>query len=86
MIVAKNFHSLKLVPIFKDGQLVYQTPNIEKTKAYCNNEFNTLYEEIKRIDNPHEYYVDLSDKLRNLKEELINTHRKQIDEKVKVKR
>lgn len=75
-----------LVPIFKDGQLVYQTPNIEETKAYCNDEFNTLYEEIKRIDNPHEYYVDLSDKLRNLKEELINTHRKQIDEKVKVKK
>ena len=75
-----------LVPIFKDGQLVYQTPNVEKTKAYCNNEFNTLYEEIKRIDNPHEYYVDLSDKLRKLKEELINTHRKQIDEKVKVKK
>lgn len=75
-----------LVPIFKDGQLVYQTPSIEETKAYCNNEFNTLYEEIKRIDNPHEYYVDLSDKLRNLKEELINTHRKQIDEKVKVKK
>lgn len=75
-----------LVPIFKDGQLVYQTPNIEETKAYCNNEFNTLYEEIKRIDNPHEYYVDLSDKLRKLKEELINTHRKQIDEKVKVKK
>ena len=82
-----NYHVRDLlVPIFKDGQLVYQTPNIEETKAYCNNEFNTLYEEIKRIDNPHEYYVDLSDKLRNLKEELINTHRKQIDEKVKVKR
>ena len=75
-----------LVPIFKDGQLVYQTPNIEETKAYCNDEFNTLYEEIKRIDNPHEYYVDLSDKLRKLKEELINTHKKQIDEKVKVKK
>lgn len=75
-----------LVPIFKNGQLVYQTPNIEETKAYCNDEFNTLYEEIKRIDNPHEYYVDLSDKLRKLKEELINTHRKQIDEKVKVKK
>lgn len=75
-----------LVPIFKDGQLVYQTPNIEETKAYCNDEFNTLYEEIKRIDNPHEYYVDLSDKLRKLKEELINTHRKQIDKKVKVKK
>lgn len=75
-----------LVPIFKDGQLVYQTPNIEETKAYCNDEFNTLYEEIKRTDNPHEYYVDLSDKLRKLKEELINTHRKQIDEKVKVKK
>ncbi len=75
-----------LVPIFKNGQLVYQTPSIEETKAYCNSEFNTLYEEIKRIDNPHEYYVDLSDRLRNLKEELINTHRKQIDKKVKVKK
>lgn len=82
-----NYHVRDLlVPIFKDGQLVYQTPNIEETKAYCNNEFNTLYEEIKRIDNPHEYYVDLSDKLRKLKEELINMHRKQIDEKVKVKK
>ena len=82
-----NYHVRDLlVPIFKDGQLVYQTPNIEETKAYCNNEFNTLYEEIKRIDNPHEYYVDLSDKLRKLKEELINTHKKQIDEKVKVKK
>ena len=82
-----NYHVRDLlVPIFKDGQLVYQTPNIEETKAYCNDEFNTLYEEIKRIDNPHEYYVDLSDKLRKLKEELINTHKKQIDEKVKVKK
>lgn len=74
-----------LIPIFKDGALVYQTPDIEETKDYCNKEFNTLYEEIKRIDKPHEYYVDLSDKLRELKQELINTHRKQITEKGKVK-
>lgn len=74
-----------LVPIFKDGALVYQTPDIEETKSYCNKEFNTLYEEIKRIDKPHEYYVDLSDKLRTLKQELINTHRMQITEKEKVK-
>ena len=74
-----------LVPIFQDGKLVYQTPDIEETKDYCNKEFNTLYEEVKRIDKPHEYYVDLSDKLRELKQELINTHRKQIIEKEKVK-
>lgn len=74
-----------LVPIFKDGALVYQTPDIEETKSYCNKEFNTLYKEIKRIDKPHEYYVDLSDKLRTLKQELINTHRIQITEKEKIK-
>ena len=73
------------MPIFKDGALVYQTPDIEETKSYCNKEFNTLYEEIKRIDKPHEYYVDLSDKLRTLKQELSNTHRMQITEKEKVK-
>lgn len=75
-----------LVPIFKDGELVYQLPNIRDRQKYCNEEFNTLYPEIKRLENPHGYYVDLTNRLRELKEELIRLHTKKAEkEKVKVK-
>ena len=63
-----------LVPIFKDGELVYDLPNINDRQKYCNEEFDTLYPEIKRLENPHEYYVDLTNKLRELKNELIKLH------------
>lgn len=59
------------VPIFKDGELVYDIPTVQERKDYCTKEFNTLYPEITRIDNPHEYYVDLTRKLLNLKKALI---------------
>ena len=75
-----------LVPIFKDGELVYQLPNIRDRQKYCNEEFKTLYPEIKRLENPHGYYVDLTNRLRELKEELIRMHTKKAEkEKVKVK-
>lgn len=75
-----------LVPIFKDGELVYQLPNIRDRQKYCNEEFETLYPEVRRILNPHEYYVDLTNKLRELKEELIRLHTKKAEkQKVKVK-
>lgn len=63
-----------LVPIFQSGELVYQDPTLSEKQTYCEEEFQTLYPEITRIDNPHEYYVDLSDKLRKLKQELIQSH------------
>ena len=68
-----------LVPIFKDGELVYQLPNIRERQKYCQKEFETLYPEVRRIINPHEYYVDLTNKLRELKEELIRLHTKKTD-------
>lgn len=68
-----------LVPIFKNGELVYQLPNIRDRQKYCNEEFNTLYPEIKRLENPHGYYVDLTNRLRELKEELIRLHTKKTD-------
>ncbi|MBR5369814.1 MAG: nicotinate phosphoribosyltransferase [Bacilli bacterium] len=68
-----------LVPIFKNGELVYQQPTIMERQAYCQREFETLYPEVRRIINPHEYYVDLTDKLRLLKEELIRLHRKRVE-------
>ena len=76
-----------LVPIYKDGELVYKLPEIRERQEYCKKEFDTLYPEIKRLDRPHKYYVDLTDKLRKLKEELIRLHTKKVpeDEKVKVK-
>lgn len=77
-----NVRSL-LVPIFQNGNLVYQTKSPDETRNYCEKEYQTFYEEITRLDNPHEYYVDLSDKLRNLKQELINYHQENIEEKGK---
>lgn len=63
-----------LVPIFQGGKLVYQKPCLKEVQKYCEDQFHTFYEEITRIDNPHEYYVDLSDKLRVEKQKMIEEH------------
>ena len=68
-----------LIPIYKNGELVYNLPTLKDRQNYCNQEISTLYEEILRISHPHEYYVDLSDRLRELKNELINMHRNNIE-------
>ena len=62
------------VPIFKNGELVYNQPDLKERRAYCQKEFDTLYPEVQRLENPHEYYVDLSDNLRELKDNLIKQH------------
>ena len=59
------------MPIFKNGIQVYEEPAVKERKNYCTNEFKTLYPEIKRAENPHGYYVDLTKKLLELKKELI---------------
>ena len=59
------------VPIFINGELVYESPSIEERKKYCEEDFKTIYPEIKRSLNPHKYYVDLTLKSLNLKKELI---------------
>ena len=61
------------VPIYVDGIQVYELPNISERKEYCSQEFDTIYPEIKRNMNPHEYYVDLSKKLLELKKQLIES-------------
>ena len=61
--------------IFKDGKQVYVEPLIEEKKKYCEEEFKTIYPEIKRVENSHEYYVDLTNKLRDLKETMIRENR-----------
>ena len=66
-----NFTARELqVPIFKNGECVYESPSIEEIKAYCQKEVETLWDEVKRFENPHRYYVDLSQKLWDIKKEL----------------
>ena len=57
--------------IFKDGQLVYQLPTLQEIQDYCKKEVDALWDEVKRFDNPHTYYVDLSQKLWDIKYQLL---------------
>ena len=61
-----------LVPIYQKGKLVYKRPGIEEIKKYCAEQVDTLWDEVKRFDNPHNYYVDLSQRLYDIKAELLN--------------
>ncbi len=59
------------VPVFQGGKLVYELPSLEEIRAYCLAQVDTLWDEVKRFDYPHNYYVDLSEKLWNVKRELL---------------
>ena len=59
------------VPIFKDGELVYDLPSLEEIRTYCAQQVDTLWDEIKRFENPQTYYVDLSQKLWDIKYGLL---------------
>ncbi len=61
-----------LVPIFRQGELVYNEPTVREIKAYCDEQLETLWDEVKRFENPHDYYVDLSQKLWDIKQDLLN--------------
>ena len=67
-----NFTAKELqVPVFQGGKLVYDAPSLEEIRAYCAQQLDTLWEEVKRFDNPHNYYVDLSQKLWDVKYTLL---------------
>ena len=60
-----------LVPIFKDGELVYEKPELQDVREYCREQVQSLWAEVKRFENPHNYYVDLSQKLWDIKQNLL---------------
>lgn len=71
-----NFKARELlVPIFKGGELVYKQPSLPEIQAYCRREVATLWPEVLRFDYPHNYYVDLSDELLEIKTSLLNARR-----------
>ncbi len=60
------------VPVFLGGECVYECPPLEEVKDHCRRELDTMWDEVLRFENPHGYYVDLSDKLWNLRQDMIN--------------
>ncbi len=65
-----------LVPIFKNGELVYNLPTLQEIREHCEREIQTMWEAVLRFENPHEHYVDLSQKLWDIKNELLSSHSK----------
>ena len=63
-------------PIFVNGQLVYDDPQIQQKQKYCNNQMKTIYPEVKRTKNPHEYYVNGTEEYVNFKNDLIMNTKK----------
>ncbi len=61
-----------LVPIFRNGECLYQSPSVMEIARYCKEEKNTLWDETKRLFYPHRVYVDLSQKLYDEKISLLD--------------
>jgi nicotinate phosphoribosyltransferase len=62
-------------PVYRGGRLVYQQPKLQDIQTYCAQQVDTLWNEVKRFDYPHKYYVDLSQKLWDIKRELLTRSR-----------
>ncbi len=68
----ENFRAIKLqVPVFENGVCVYQSPSVEELRTYCAQQLDTIWDEVKRFENPHKYYVDLSQQLWDEKQRLL---------------
>ena len=68
----RNFVAKPLqVQIFKQGELVYEQPSLQEIQKYCLEQVDLLWDEVKRFENPHTYYVDLSRRLWNIKQDLL---------------
>jgi nicotinate phosphoribosyltransferase len=68
----ENFYAVELLkPIFINGELVYDLPDLKEIRTNCGYQISTLWPEVKRFDNPHNYYVDLSPKLMELKDKML---------------
>ena len=71
-----NFTARELqVPIFLGGKCVYERPTLEQIRDYCRQQVDTLWDEVKRFDYPHKYYVDLSPKLWQIQQDLLRAKR-----------
>lgn len=74
--LAPNSYTIRemLVPVFKNGKCVYHSPKVMDIQAYCKKELDTLWDESRRLMNPHEVHVDLSNELWHLKNQLLDSY------------
>ena len=78
----ENFKAVELQkPIFVKGELVYELPALAEIREYCRQQVESLWPEVKRFDNPHGYYVDLSEKLMELKDRMLREGRNREDKR-----
>lgn len=63
-----------LKPIFRGGKCVYDLPDVREIQKYCLEQIDKLWDEVKRFENPHRYYVDLSERLWQIKTDLLAAH------------
>lgn len=76
--ILSNFRKEELlVPVFLGGKNTYQTPSLQEIRKYCLEQINTLWDEVIRFENPHNYYVDLSQKLWDIKDQLLKANKHQ---------
>jgi nicotinate phosphoribosyltransferase len=76
-----NFYAKELqVKIFENGNPIYKSPDVMDIKEYVNEQLSTLWNEVLRFENPHTYYVDLSTKLWNLKQDMLLKYSKTFEE------
>ncbi len=67
-----NFRAVPLqVQLFRGGECVYNSPSVEEIRSYCREQLDTMWDEVLRFENPHKYYVDLSQKLWDVKQTLL---------------
>lgn len=70
--VLTDFTAKKLlVPIFKNGKCIYDRPSVSQIRQYSEKALETIWKEVKRFENPHKYYVDLSQKLWDIKQHML---------------
>ena len=73
----ENYTATELqVPVFRNGELVYNLPTISEIRRHCEEEIEGMWDEVRRFNNPHNYYVDLSEKLWKIKDDMISEYRK----------
>ena len=79
--ILRNYYVKELqIPVFLNGQAVYQSPSVKAIAAFSKEELGRFWDEVKRFENPHGYYVDLSQGLWDQAQSPVSPHRKYSEE------
>ncbi len=75
--IVTDFVAKKLqVKVFENGKQVYESPTVKQISDYRKEQVDSMWDEVTRFENPHTYYVDLSEELWELRHRLLNEHNK----------